>query len=383
MSKINFGVAVVNSFDLLDDENADEQPKVTSKTSAKEDKGISRGKQAEPKKEITSPSQKGGKQDTNTKVQNKENQNNQKGQQVQTTAPKQPRKFLVGEGPEPTSKPVEEVEDKNTKEGFRQVEGPRSSERRGRGRDVRGRPRNEEGGERGERGERGSQNAPQGERNFRRFDRHSGTGRGKEISKGGAGKANWGVQTENETYDQAANPEKEEEQEEVTPPPPKEPKELTPQEKEEKEKEEERRKEEEKESRAKLLSDYLEEKQKKALALPSLPPPRKPNEDAKDSYQDYKMLERTQEPKLAQKGEKEKEKKKESKSEKISEDLLGFTAPRMESQRGDRDRGRGRGGRGGYKGDRQPRKPQQARPNERAIKVDDEKQFPSLTEAKA
>jgi len=60
MSKINFGVAVVNSFDLLDDENADEQPKVTSKTSAKEDKGISRGKQAEPKKEITSPSQKGG-----------------------------------------------------------------------------------------------------------------------------------------------------------------------------------------------------------------------------------------------------------------------------------------------------------------------------------
>lgn len=53
-------------------------------------------------------------------------------------------------------------------------------------------PRGQKGGPRGDRGYERRRTGDQDQRPKREYDRHSGTGRGKEVSKGGAGKGNWG-----------------------------------------------------------------------------------------------------------------------------------------------------------------------------------------------
>jgi len=60
-------------------------------------------------------------------------------------------------------------------------------------------PRGQRGGPRPDRGYERRQPGDQDQRPRREYDRHSATGRGKEVSKGGAGKANWGS-LEDETH---------------------------------------------------------------------------------------------------------------------------------------------------------------------------------------
>lgn len=48
-----------------------------------------------------------------------------------------------------------------------------------------------------DRGGRGGYGGDDGRRHKREYDRHSATGRGMEVKKGGAGKANWGKETDN------------------------------------------------------------------------------------------------------------------------------------------------------------------------------------------
>lgn len=107
-----------------------------------------------------------------------------------------------------------------------------------------------------------------------RLDRRSGTGRGKEIKKGGAGKGNWGS-AENEEPTATA-PVVESEPVVVEEPVVETEEEKAKREAEEKKREEERQKEE----RQMTLDEYLQKK--KAVSL-ELPPARKPGEGATDS----------------------------------------------------------------------------------------------------
>jgi len=350
---MNFGVGVSNVFDLLEDETDEgrgNQQNVKSQGGRQTQAAKGPVKTQEPPKKnetVGSTGQKGGRQDS------------QRGQPAKPQEKKPTRKeYLIGEGPAPGAKEaVEPVEDK----GFVQVESrDRHSDRRTRP-VVRGK---------------------------RQFDRRSGTGRGKEVAKGGAGKGNWGSDR-GESYTASENPE---EQQEIVEPPVE--RELTPQEKEEKEKrekeEEERRKAEEKENNMKLLDEYLEEKKKKAPAV-ALPPPRAANEGSnQNQWKDFVPLKKEQpntmklatvkktEP--AKKEEKKEEEKDKKKEEKLSTDLLGFQAPprQVEERRG----GSGRGSRT-PKGARAPRKSpsNQGRGSgapEKPIGAFDETNFPSL-----
>lgn len=105
-----------------------------------------------------------------------------------------------------------------------------------------------------------------------RLDRRSGTGRGKEVSKGGAGKGGWGT-AENEETTTAPVVESE--------PVVEEPVVETEEEKAKREAEEKKREEErQKEERQMTLDEYLQKK--KGVGL-ELPPARKPGEGASDA----------------------------------------------------------------------------------------------------
>lgn len=73
--------------------------------------------------------------------------------------------------------------------GVSKVEGE-NAQRRQQSKGERGERRNARGAEGGAGGERGAATGPRGKR---LYDRKSGTGRGKEVKKGGSGKANWGT----------------------------------------------------------------------------------------------------------------------------------------------------------------------------------------------
>jgi len=357
-AKVDYGVGITNAFELLEDET-DESRQTANK--APVSKGtVAKGKVEPTKRTTAAPiARVEGRQEN--KGQNRPRDNEHKNDRM-GSAPR--RDYVVGEE---KSAPVAAQEP--GMEGFSKVESrDRHHERRG--------------------GAGRKEGQIPGGKFKRQFDRRSGTGRGKEISKGGAGKHNWGsdkgeanteASTENQTQE-------EEGAEQVQAPPP--PKEETPEEKEE-------RLAREKEEGYKLLDEYLEEKKKNAPSL-ALPPPRTANEGTQNQWKDYVPIQKDaptgvkianitkkdvkkEEKKEEKKGEEKKEKK-----EKISEDLLGFHAPpRAQSDRRERGERSDRGGeRRGPKGQRSsgPRKTGSGntRSDTRSIEVNDELQFPSL-----
>jgi len=352
-AKVDYGVGITNAFELLEDET--DESRVVAKTQTKG--SVAKGK-VEPSKRTTTQTaapiaRVEGRQDNRnqTRPRDNEQKNDRMGK-----APK--RDFVVGEerSPAPAQEPG--------MEGFSKVE---SRDRHG-GHERRGAGRREGSIPGGRPGAK------------RQFDRRSGTGRGKEVSKGGAGKGGWGsdkgeaIVPESTTENQPQEEEGTEQVVQVAPP-----KEETPDEKE-------ARLAREKEESYKLLDEYLEEKKKKAPAL-ALPPPRTANEgSSQGQWNDFVPLQKTGESsiKLAtikKKGEKTADKKdekkgedKKEKKEKVSEELLGFHAPpRVQTDR--RERGERRGGNKGPKTG--PRKQGQPRGSEKAIEVNDE-HFPSL-----
>lgn len=106
-----------------------------------------------------------------------------------------------------------------------------------------------------------------------RLDRRSGTGRGKEVKKGGAGKGNWGNAEPETTEESVKAPEPEVVEEPVIV---ETEEERTKRETEEKKREDDRQKEE----RQMTLEEYLQKKKPVGLELPA---PRAPGEGASDS----------------------------------------------------------------------------------------------------
>jgi len=350
-SKVNFGVGVSNAFDLLDDETEEisaQKGKETRKAAP------TKGKVVETKKETP----KEGARTQDPKAAPK------------SEAPKKGRKEQIvgeysGQKQQAAAAPAE-PEERDESRGFQKVESQGRNDQR------RGSARGREGA---------------GGRFKRQYDRRSGTGRGKEVSKGGAGKRNWGRNEENLEEPQQ-NATTEEQPQEPVPE-----RELTPEEKAEKEKREkeaqEKRELEAKEASYKLLDEYLEEKKKKAPAIP-LPAPRNPNEENQNQWKDFTPLKKnapessipkSKEQKKDEKKEEKKEEKKDTpkevrKKEKLPDELLGFqSAPRPAPERENRREGRGER-RGQGKGTRGPRKTNQGgRGSEKAINLDE---FPSL-----
>jgi len=201
------------------------------------------------------------------------------------------------------------------------------------------------------------------------YDRRSGTGRGKEIKKGGGGKGNWGKDTDNwdevpqEEADKTANPvtgdapEAAETKVEVVE---EAPKELTEEEKKQKE-------QEEKEAKWLSLEEYQKKKEDSVKALPQLPAPRKAGEgvDKKEAqkWASYQALTRDEE-EARSAAEKESQEKKSKKTFVPVNEVLDVRKPRTPKgdrpERGDRPpRGGDRPSRGGDRpprgGDRPPR----------------------------
>lgn len=106
-----------------------------------------------------------------------------------------------------------------------------------------------------------------------RLDRKSGTGRGKEIKKGGAGKGNWGnAENEEQVVAEQKEPEVQPEPEPIV---------ETEEEKAKREAEEKKKAEEkEKEERQMTLEEFMQKKKPVGLSLPA---PRAPGEGASDN----------------------------------------------------------------------------------------------------
>lgn len=200
------------------------------------------------------------------------------------------------------------------------------------------------------------------------YDRKSGTGRGKEISKGGAGRGNWGSTSDEITEGEQVS-------EEGAPEAPKE-----GEEKVEEVKEEEPAPEPE--EQVKTLAEYLEEKKNKSLGL-SLPAPRTAGEgEDPNKWKDYVPMKKegaVAEEKKEVKTEKKEKKESKAEAEVDPSSLLNFKIPRS------RPEGRGRRGgdrenrprNQGYRGGGGRGRGSEARGGS-SIKVDDPSQFPSL-----
>lgn len=183
----------------------------------------------------------------------------------------------------------------------------------------------------------------------RTFDRRSGTGRGRENKKGGAGRGNWGTevegtQKEQPTEEKGATEEKVDEEKK--------------EEKEEKVEVKEEEPEEEKDN-TKTFEEYLAEKEAKKLTL-SLPESRKLNEGADPKelkkWEKYQVLKRefSDEEKEEEGEEEEEEETTQKKSKKQTvplNEVFDVRTPPIRT--GGRGRGRGRGGsRGGDRPER-------------------------------
>jgi len=244
-------------------------------------------------------------------------------------------------------------------------------------------PRQNRGTDRpkGPRGDKPEGGAPSRKRTF---DRKSGTGRGKEIKRGGGGKGNWGKegdpveenpQEEGESTTEAAAEAKTDATPAV-PAEPVEPKELTEEEKKWKE-------EREKEEKQITLTEFMKLKESSSKNLPKLPAPR--SVEGKPEWDSYTLLKKdTEETKAATEAEEKEEKKKDpSKKQVISvADVLHIQSKPIKEDRGDRPpRGgpRGKGpkiGAGGPKPQTKKKVPGGAAPN-----VKDQASFPALSQA--
>jgi len=164
---MSYGVDVTNIFELLPDEDG-EKVVQKAKPEKKEEKKVS-GQQAPKKNEAKAP------QGTRAPPQ---------------TSPNSEKKDKI----EPVKEERREKRERRDKAGNEKNE---RSERNDRNERKTPRPPRTEGStprEGGGGGNQGGQQESGAERRGKRvYDRHSGTGRGKEVKKGGAGKANWGV----------------------------------------------------------------------------------------------------------------------------------------------------------------------------------------------
>lgn len=203
----------------------------------------------------------------------------------------------------------------------------------------------------------------------RAFERRSGTGRGKETKRGGAGKANWGTQEDDQKAQEA--PTEQPVTEETTEQQPTEAKpEATP------EPVAEPNPEDEEDAKLKTLDDY-----RKTLKTPvlSLPPPRVVED--KGEWSKYTALKRDEDEAPQKKAAKKEDKDdKEEKDEKKirADEVLKFTEGSPKERRGGFRKERGgkmdspRGGRGGKRGG----STRSSAPN-----FSDERSFPSLSTA--
>jgi plasminogen activator inhibitor 1 RNA-binding protein len=216
-------------------------------------------------------------------------------------------------------------------------------------------------------------NAPRGGK--RPFESRSGTGRGREVKRSGAGKGNWGKEGEDTVEESASGPTTDdkpkvdgEAAKEETPEPPRE---LS-------EEEKLRLEEEEKEAKQMTLDDYLKKMETKKL--PGLPAPRKAGEgvDNKDlqKWASYQVLEKDDE-EQRRIDQEAKEKKKDAKKQVVPLDsVLKVQTKKPKTERNERGEGRGEGrGRGAKPAARGGRRGGPA-PN-----VKDDSSFPTLTQA--
>lgn len=224
------------------------------------------------------------------------------------------------------------------------------------------------------RGPRGDK--PEGASTRKRpFDRKSGTGRGKEIKRGGGGKNNWGKEGEPvEEVPQEEGESTEAAEVKADAPAvaaePAEPKELT-------EEEKKRKEEREKEEKQITLDEFLKLKEGSTKNLPKLPAPR--SVEGKPEWDSYTLLKKdAEESKAAAEAEEKEDKKKESKKQVIPvSDVLNIQAKPKEGDRPPRGRGKG------------PRvekpaagpKSQQKKKGGAAPNVKDQASFPALSEA--
>jgi len=232
-----------------------------------------------------------------------------------------------------------------------------SSPKAGEGEDQKERRVNREGGERRfERGGRGGF-APRG--NKRTFDRRSGTGRGKEDKKGGAGKGNWGTIED----DQKVGEEKPQQQDEKAEPQETQPQGEQVQPAEAETPKVETKEPEEEEDKTRTLDEFFKTKPGVKVDLPK---PRQAGEGVSDEWKGFVALKK--EEGEVQGGKKE-EKKKESKKEVVPVSQV-FKVQEEQRQRRERPSYSPRGGRGGKRG---------GGGSGKAPFVQDEASFPSLS----
>jgi len=206
---------------------------------------------------------------------------------------------------------------------------------------------------------RGGRNPPRDGK--RAYDRRSGTGRGKEIKKGGGGARNWGSdKADAKKMEGAIN------EDEV--------KEDKPTELQEDEAVKDAPVEEKPEDKTISFADYLASKGKKEEIT---------IREVEDEFKGFSASRSVETDFLVMGGEKQKKNKKKKDSQKKTIEV-GFRSARPNSGRGDRDRGdrggRGRGGRDGRgRGGRDGRgRGRGGRGRNSGIDVQDETAFPSL-----
>jgi plasminogen activator inhibitor 1 RNA-binding protein len=307
-----------NIFELLDDENDEEGSRKNQQ-------------QAAPSNKQAAPAVKGTK--TPVSAPTKEQPRKDSAAPVKASGPPKER---LDKRPQRTEGERSERPDRRRTDGSAPPAGGERSDRGDRP------PRVQEGG-RGRRDNKENRDSQGFRPNKRPFDRRSGTGRGKEVKKGGGGRANWGKE---EVWEE--NPEKQSEEvkpeaaksepTEVVVAVPAEPvKEETEEEKKRREEEEQKHKEEEeKEARQITLEDYLKkkeaEKAEKPSIIPELPAPRKPGEgvDKKElqKWAQFTALKRDEEEDKPS-GDSKKDKKKEPKKQALPLDsVLKVQAPK-------------------------------------------------------
>jgi len=176
----------------------------------------------------------------------------------------------------------------------------------------------------------------QGQRpNKRPYDRKSGSGRGKEIKKGGGGRANWGKEGGDDQWEEVPTTEKQEEESKPEAEAKVEPEIASAPIKEETEAEKKFKEEEEKEAKQITLEDYLKKKEteKKGSVIPELPAPRQAGEgvDKKElqKWAQFTPLKREEESEKPLSAESKKDKKKEPKKQAVPVDtVLKVHAPK-------------------------------------------------------
>jgi plasminogen activator inhibitor 1 RNA-binding protein len=323
---MSYRLGVSNIYELLDDENEKEGSRVAAQLSKQEaSKGVvkapasSGSGQSKPK---TTPQGAGPR---------KENTGRQENQRSGDRPDRRPRPDNRPPRQQRASEEGGEVakDDRRANQPMRRREGPRP-ERRG-------------GFERAPGG--AAPAGPTGEviRERRVYERRSGTGRGREMKKGGAGRANWGNITDTGA-EEPAEPGTEEKTEKPAEgaPQPTEGTEVKPAEQKEESKEEE-----EEEDKTMTLDEYMKKKKQEKAVPFQLPPPRKV-EAENPEWKKFTPLQREEEELKAESKPKktaEEKKQKEQKKEKVAVDevfkVQEDSPKRQQRERGPRDNKKG------------------------------------------